>query len=75
MSVAKEIQIEEFARRVERLCDFLLNKVERNGSKDHKVLVDLKEEAANIQFDHARISSVAGLHEYMGGIITLEEKS
>jgi hypothetical protein len=50
--VSKEqIELDDFARRVERLCDFLLDKVDtKTGSSDLRVIQDLKEDAANMQF-------------------------
>lgn len=61
MSTAKEV--EEFARRVERLCDFLLDKLPEGEDRD--VLQKLKEEAADIQFNHSEV--LEGLDKYMRG--------
>ena len=72
MSVAKEIKIEDFARRVERLCDFFLAKTEADGSEDRKILENLKEEAANVQFDMTRIGSFEGLSDFMNGVVRKE---
>lgn len=72
MSVAKEIKIEDFARRVERLCDFFLAQGERDGSPDRKILEDLKEEAANVQFDMTRIGNFEGLSDFMNGVVRKE---
>jgi hypothetical protein len=75
VSVEKEIEIEAFARRVERLCDFFLSKIEADGSQDRKILEDLKEEAADIQFDKERIGSFAGLSDFMKGMdVASDEK-
>lgn len=68
----REIDIKEFARRVERVCDFLLAKFEeggRDGSSDLKVIEDLKADAADIQFDKALVGSetLFGLDAYMKG--------
>jgi hypothetical protein len=66
----KRMEIKEFARRVEHLCDFFLSKTERDGSKDRKIIEDLKEDAADIQFDQVEIASgvFTGLNDYMVGI-------
>jgi hypothetical protein len=77
VSTTEKIDIEDFARRTERLCDFFLAKIEeqigKNESGDLKVIEDLKEEAANIQFlyIHGRLGAaetVSGLHDYMNGV-------
>jgi hypothetical protein len=73
MSVpTREIDIIELAVRIERLCDFFLSKVEtRDGSHDLKVLEDLKNDAADIQFGRARVITAQpfdGLYEYMKGV-------
>lgn len=67
------IEIKDFARRVERLCNFFISKVTeetgRDGSLDLKVLEDLKNTAADIQFDRVRVigMNIEGLSEYMHG--------
>jgi hypothetical protein len=67
------IEIKDFARRVERLCDFFISKATeetgRNGSEDLKVLEDLKNTAADIQFDRVTVMTqgIEGLSEYMNG--------
>jgi hypothetical protein len=72
----KKIEIKDFARRVEHLCDFFLSKTEADGSKDRKVIEDLKEDAADIQFDQAEVDSGAfiGLDDFMKGRITAPEE-
>jgi len=70
----RSLDIREFARRVERLCDFFLAKVSeetgRTGSSDIKVIEDLKEDAADIQSDRVTIGSetLFGLNDYMAGV-------
>lgn len=66
----KKIEIKDFAKRVEHVCDFFLSKSEADGSDDRKVLEDLKEDAADIQFEQAEIDSGAyiGLDNYIRGI-------
>lgn len=69
----RTVNIEDFARRVERMCDFILAKkgdeTGRDGSPDLKVIEDLKEEAADLQFSIQPITeTLDGLHEYMKGV-------
>lgn len=57
------------------MCDFFLAQTqpeERNGSDDLKVIQDLKEDAANIQFNHDSSKSFEGLDAYMSGVTTKE---
>ena len=62
------IDIKDFARRVERLCDFFLEHQEQDGSDDLKVLHELKQEAADIQFhDGSGSEVIEGLYDYMKG--------
>ena len=63
----REIELLDFLRRVERLCDFLLDKVEfKDGSVDIAVIQDLKNDAADLQVNHDNIN-LEGLHTYMRG--------
>lgn len=63
----REIELLNFLRRVERLCDFLLDKVEfKDGSTDIAVIQDLKNDAADLQVNHDNIN-LEGLHTYMRG--------
>jgi hypothetical protein len=62
--------IVEFARRVERMCDFFLMKLTeetgRTGSDDQRVLEDLKEDAANLQVNPPGATDILeGLDSYM----------
>ena len=68
--MTKVVDIKEFALRVERLCDFLLAKMEKDGSSDVVVLQTLKEDAADIQINKTNVvsESIAGLSEYMKGV-------
>lgn len=65
------IDISEFARRVESLCDFFIakktNESGRDGSDDLKVLEDLKNDAADILHNKNVTTSetLSGLSEYM----------
>jgi hypothetical protein len=59
------------------MCDFFLAQTEekeRNGSRDLKVIQDLKDDAANIQFEHVSSKSFEGLDAYMSGVLTKEQK-
>jgi len=64
------VDIKDFAIRVERLCEFLLAKVDKDGSKDVVALQNLKEEAADIQADNSNVisESISGLSEYLKGV-------
>jgi hypothetical protein len=68
----KNLNIKDFAERVERLCDFLLRNLELDGSADVVVIQRLKEEAADIQF---KDSSVQGLDDFMRGISPKSKES
>lgn len=62
--------IQNFAERVERLCDFLLDDIEKNGTRDVVVLQKLKEDAANIQFiDHNSFIMTEGLADHILGVL------
>jgi len=80
VTATKKVEIKEFARRVERLCDFFIGKVAeetgKDGSNDLKVIENLKEEAADIQFDRIQllgVGSIEGLSDYMQGVASKEE--
>lgn len=63
----REIEFLDFLRQVERLCDFLLDKVEfKDGSADIAVIQNLKDDAADLQVNHDNIN-LEGLHSYMRG--------
>lgn len=68
--MTRDLNIKEFAERVERLCDFMISKMNNDGSKDLQVFQDLKEDAADIQTDRVRINeqTIEGLDDYMRGI-------
>jgi hypothetical protein len=58
----------EFGTKVERLCDYLLDKVpQKNGSSDVKAIQDIKEDAANLQTAEDEVS-FAGLSDYLKGV-------
>lgn len=63
----KKVDVKDFAIRVERLCDFLLNKFDvKDGSPDITVIQKIKDDAADLQFfdDHLYIE---GLDTYIRG--------
>lgn len=70
----KNVNLKDFARDVERLCDFLLDKASkegiRDGSPDIVVIEDLRETAADIQFDRVKLTTetLSGLSDYMKGV-------
>jgi len=70
MAVDRKTDIKDFARRVERLCDFLLANQERDGSRDFVVIENLREDAANLQIDRKQVASetFAGLYDFMNGV-------
>lgn len=70
MPISKnEIDIKQFAEQVERLCDFFLDRVDKDGSDDVQVVQKLKEQAAEIIFDrvHIKVDMLEGLADYMKG--------
>ena len=76
----KTIEIREFAQRVERLCDFLLNRMREEGTKDKsanaRIIEDLRDDAADIQFNRTQIPDIFdGLEAYVRGIPQIETRS
>lgn len=64
----KEIDLEDFARRVERLCDFLIDKFPfMDGSEDIVIIQKLKDEAADLQVSSRKRITIEGLHAYIHG--------
>lgn len=72
-TTTKPVDIKEFAIRVERLCDFLLDKIRaevgRDGSSSQALIEDIKEQAADIHT--GRVTTVSktfeDLVDYMNG--------
>lgn len=61
--------IKRFAERVERLCDFLLEGMNKDGSADVDVILKLKKDAVSLQdIKQNSNMSIQGLDEYMRGI-------
>jgi hypothetical protein len=78
-TTTRKLDIEEFARRVERLCDFFLARISedegRDGSSDVRVLEDLKEEAADILVYYTTTSETfKGLDDFMKGFDSRPEE-
>lgn len=73
--MSQPVDIKEFAIRVERLCDFFIAKHvmahSRDGSEDLRILEDLKEDAANIQF--SKEITIDGLKDFMNGASIVDE--
>lgn len=69
----REINIQEFARDVERVCDFVIAKLKNQGKNvdtaDAGVILDIKEKAADISTGRATITEdmFLGLADYMKG--------
>lgn len=79
-TTTRKLEIRDFARRVERLCDFFLARISEEENRDDspnlKVLDELKEEAADIQFYYTETSeSLKGLSEYMRGLDSVSEEN
>lgn len=68
MTVVKKTDVVDFARRVERLCDFLLDKVSKDGSADVTAVQNLKDDAADLQLDNNEIEILSGLDSHMRGV-------
>jgi hypothetical protein len=66
------MQIKEFAERVERLCEFLLEKGPIDD--DREVIEHLKEAAADLQFSHDYPTLFEGLSNHMRGLIPKESE-
>jgi hypothetical protein len=70
--MSRSTDVKDFARRVERLCDFFIGNAKKDDSTDLKVIHDLKDDAADIQtvgLNKAEIVSetLDGLSDYMKG--------
>lgn len=67
----REVDIREFAEKVERLCDFVLDRADTHDSPDKRALQRLKEDAADIQFmaDNKPFELLTGLDNHLRGII------
>lgn len=61
--------LKDFAQRVERLCDFILNQLPKDGTPDVLIIQTLKDDAADIQ--HVTFNpmdvAISGLDRYMKG--------
>lgn len=69
MSTVTVSNIIDFAERVERVCDFILEGIEKDGSHDVTVIQNLKKDAADLQFIKKNSNiSIEGLDDYMRGL-------
>jgi len=68
-----QINVTEFAGRVERFCDFLLSQ-DNATSDDVNVIQKLKEDAANLQFQVDKTLTLKGLDEYMRGMPSADKE-
>ena len=60
--------IKSFAERVERLCEFLLQNLERDGSDDVVAIQKIQEDAADLQCQQNFANvSIDGLSSYIRG--------
>lgn len=71
--MASEKEVKEFAVRVERICDFFISRISEEardlGSDDFKVLQELKDEAADLQFGvGVTTAGIEGLSDYIKGV-------
>lgn len=63
----RQIDYIDFARRVERLCDFILDRIPlKDGSVDQVTIQNLKTEAADIQTKFNPLS-LDGISQYIRG--------
>jgi len=70
MPSTRAVDIRAFAERVERLCEFLLDKVDKDGSDDVVVIQKLQEEAAEIQAENVSAFPLSSLDDYMRSLTT-----
>lgn len=69
MTVVTVDNIREFAEQVERLCDFLLGGVEKDGSEDVVILQKLKQDATDLQLITRNSNvSIEGLSNHLKGM-------
>jgi hypothetical protein len=71
--MTRAVEIREFAQRVERVCDFLLDLLSAEGMKnkstDARVIEDLRDDAVSIQFNRIDYPHLfEGLDTYIRGI-------
>jgi len=66
--MSSNVDIREFAERVERVCDYLLEKVNKDGSADVLVIQQLKDDAAHIQLEHQDQTILSGLDGFIRGL-------
>lgn len=60
------MKVKEFAEKVERLCEFLLDRVP--DSVEREEVIKLKEAAGDLQFDSSCENLFEGLSDHIRGI-------
>jgi len=60
------MKVKEFAEKVERLCEFLLDRVPT--SEEREEVIKLRDAAADLQFDSNCTNLFEGLSDHMRGI-------
>ena len=65
--MSSEVDLVEFCQKVERLCDYFLSKIPRDGSNSVRILEDIKTDAQTIQDQTRKEISFQGLDAYMRG--------
>jgi hypothetical protein len=65
-----DVDIKEFATRVERFCDFLLDQIEeKTGTEGQVFIQDLKRDAADIHLNSRLYGiTLSGLDDHIRGI-------
>lgn len=61
------VDLNDFGRKVERLCEFLLIDKVRDGSDDIAAVLDIKDDATLLQ-NVKSISNIEGFDKYMRGL-------
>jgi hypothetical protein len=60
------MKVKEFAEKVERLCEFLLDRVP--SSEEREEVIKLKEAAGDLQFDSQHDNLFEGLSNHIRGL-------
>lgn len=69
--MSRSDEIREFGRRVERLCEFLLDKVEDSDERDE--IIKIKEESQDIQYNPTTDLFV-GLSNHIQGLPEIKKE-
>lgn len=68
MTTVTTDDVRKFSERVERLCDFLIGGMDKDGSEDVVIIQKLKEDAKDLQLITRNSNvSIEGLSEFMKG--------